>query len=267
MTTLSVIADAAARQAGDVEEVIASLPLSLARAADRASADVVAIAGDGNWPAQAVSAIENGARALLIVRPADADTTELTRAAHEKSVVIVIDTPWAGNPLISEAHARFRATAHSGGSLELRLVVQTKDVLQLALVDALQLVRAVLGEVADLRPLTWTRHGLHAEGRVLDVRVDLAIIRSDATHPHASVRLLAPNRAVEAQFPDWRCALPAQLMTVTSDGAASAPTLFESAHRAAWRRLLHHVNTSTPTDDLAHWQVDTATAVLAAALQ
>ena len=102
------------------------------------------------------------ARAVLIVRPVDADTTDLARAAREKSVVVVIDTPWAGNPVIPEARARFGAAARSGGSLELRLLVPTHDVLRLALVDALQLARAVLGEVADLRPLTWTRHGLHA---------------------------------------------------------------------------------------------------------
>jgi hypothetical protein len=265
MTALSVLADPAARHAGKVDEVVASLPVSLTHAADRAGADVVAIAGDVNWPARAVGAIEEGARAVLIVRPVDADTTGLARTAREKSVVVVIDTPWAGNPVMTEARVRFRAAARSGGSLELRLVVPTNDVLQLALVDGLQLTRAVLGEVADVRPLTWTRHGLHAEGRVGDVLVDLAIVGSDATRPHASVRLLAVNQAVELQLPDCRSARPAQLMTVTGDGAASAPTLFESAHRAAWRRLLHHVNTGTPTEDLAHWQVDTATAARAAA--
>ena len=97
--------------------------------------------------------------------------------------------------------------------------------------------------------------------------LDLAIVASDATPPHASVRLLAPDQAVELQLPDWRSARPAQLMTVTGDGATSAPTLFESAHRAAWRRLLHHVGTGTLTEDLAHWQVDTATAARAAALR
>ena len=131
MTALSVLADPAARHAGQVDEVIASLPLSLTHAPGRAAADVVAIAGDANWPAQAVSAIEDGARAVLIVRPVDADTTDLARAALDKSVVVVIDTPWAGNPGDPRGARTVPGAARSGGSLELRLVVPTNDVLQL----------------------------------------------------------------------------------------------------------------------------------------
>lgn len=258
MTALSVRADSAARDVGAVDEVIASLPLSLTSAAN--GADVVAIAGEAGWPAHAVDAIEQGARAVLLVRPVDADASELARLAQQRSVVVVVDTPWAGNPVIPAARTLFQDAARSGGSLELRLVVSTTDDLQQTLVDALYLARAVLGEVTSIRPLTRTNRALHAEGRIGDIVVDIAIVRSDATPPNASARLLAPERGVELQLPDWRVARPARLITITGDGLTAAPALFESAHRATWRRLLHHVRTGTPSCDLTHWRADSATA-------
>lgn len=60
--------------------------------------------------------------------------------------------------------------------------------------------------------------------------------------------------------PDGMTAQPALLTVTDTDGARSAPTLYESGHPASWRRLHRPLTTGGQATDLADFEVDIATA-------
>jgi hypothetical protein len=56
---------------------------------------------------------------------------------------------------------------------------------------------------------------------------------------------------VSVQVPDPDAAWPAEVRVTGAHGELLLPTLYESAHRSAWRRLKDHLGAGTRPDDLA----------------
>jgi hypothetical protein len=57
-------------------------------------------------------------------------------------------------------------------------------------------------------------------------------------------------------LPDPSNARPAVLVHTTSTGATTTPTIWETSHRAAWRRLHAAVTGARLTNDLADLRAD-----------
>ena len=57
-------------------------------------------------------------------------------------------------------------------------------------------------------------------------------------------------------LPDPGTARPAVLVNTTSTGATTTPTIWETSHRAAWRRLHATVSGARLTNDLADLRAD-----------
>jgi hypothetical protein len=242
--------------AGITRAVLASLPLSYAEQthASAAAASVVVIDGVPGWPDRVASAAQRGALGVLVVEPEPADCSPLLATLTDATTSVVLDTPWASNPVMSDAAEAFRLAADPGSRLECRIILHPGRDLRSALLHQLTLVRALLGPVAHSRLLTWSERGYAAEGTAGRCAVDLTLITTSAVPESAQCRLLTSDGSVELIIPSPDTAQPALLTTVGPTGALLAPTVYESGHRASWRRLHALITADDFSKDLADLQ-------------
>ena len=102
---------------------------------------VTVVGGSGNWPQAAASAIRAGATGVIVVAPDPADLSPL-RAPETRDVAVVVDSPWASNPVVGSAGNAFRAAATAGRRLECRVIARPGHPLAGVLLGQLSLVRA-----------------------------------------------------------------------------------------------------------------------------
>jgi hypothetical protein len=231
-------------QATIARTTLATLPLSF-----QDPTEIVIVDGGSDWPAEVSQAIRSGAAGILVVQPKPAEFAELLTA--DQSTVVVVDSTWASNPVISAAAQAFRAAATSDTRLECRVILAPGSDFSAALLDQLTLVRALLSPLSEVRLRYRSDHGFHAEGTTdSSMTVDLSVVCTTAVPASATVRLLTSDGSVELQLPSGATAQPARLITVGPDGAVLAPTQYETGHRASLRRL-RELLANAPADGLA----------------
>ena len=254
---LEVRSSDAARRAGDIDAVVASLPVSLRPAST--GTDLVAVDGQTGWAGAASQAIETGARGVVVIDPTTADVADLSTLARRRGVPVVIDYPFAGNPAVPVAAPYFSGHDDRHALLECTVTARLGADLARVLIDQLALVGALAARVEKAKALDWTSRryvisGLLADGR----RTRLTGICTDAGPPTAAVRMLREDGSMELTVPNPETARPAQATIVTPDGAKSLPTLFETAHRLAWRRLARLVHDGGQASDLTRFTNDSS---------
>ncbi len=256
-TQLTVTASPAAQESGDVAQVVAALPVSLHPASDRA--DLVGISGEDGWPEAAADAIASGARGVLVVDPVAADVDALIERAAAAGVPVVLDSPWAGNPAVEGAAAAFAAQHDPDSFAETRVDAPVASDLELVLLNQLSLVRAAIGPVTRIRFAHRNARGYDALADLANgVTAGLSAVLSDSLPHAASLRVLRSETAVELAIPAPVTAAPAHVTVSGPDGATLLPTLWETAHRAAWRRLHRLVQAGETAEDLAGFASDVA---------
>ena len=225
----AVYASAQVRSEAATDAVLASLPLSYAPGRSDGHALTI-VTGSIGWPATVAEAFDAGAMAVIVVWPQPADLGAL----RGRRGIVVLDSRWAPNP-----------------------------VMRSALLDQLTLVRALIGAVTDVRILTRSSHGFAAEGLAAGHPVDFELVCTGAVPESARVRLLTQDGSVDLVVPHSGIAQPARLMITSPDGALQSPTLYESGHRASWRRvpdLLANPSAARDLEDFASDQETTRTA-------
>jgi hypothetical protein len=193
----------------------------------------------------------------VIVDPTPVRPDEVPDAA---SVPVVVDYRFSGNPALAEAADAFgRWPAFA--MIEVAAVVADDGELEGALIDQLAALRRVGQPAARLTRLTWGRSGYYLTGSTAEGSpVLLSAHVTSGAPPSLRVRGLTHDRVVELALPDPGTARPAVLVSTTGAGALTAPTLWETSHRAAWRRLHAAVSGAEPTHDLAELRADLAVA-------
>jgi hypothetical protein len=258
-TVLNIFASEAVRATHASDAVLASLPLSYAPAADAGAGGVTVVDGSGRWPAATVQALQAGAVGVIVVQPGPAGLDEL-RAFAANPGVVVIDSTWASNPVVAAAGQALDAAIGQHSRVECRIVVRAGTDLDRALLDQLSLLRALVGPVVDLEILHRSEHGYVGEARANGAAVDLSVVCTSASPESATVRLLTSDGSIEVDIPSGETARPAHLTITNPSGAQITPTLYESGHRATWRRLHRLITSGEPADDLDGLEADIATA-------
>lgn len=254
MTTLRVSAPARAMGSGALAPVIASLPVSLrwVGAGNEVTPDLVAIDGGTGWPKRVLDAALGGARGLLLVNPVAVAPDEVPQV----SVPVVVDHRFAANPAVPPASRDFEEWPRDALVEVSSLLTDPSGAGQL-LLDQLATVRRLGLAAASLEPLTWSPSGYHVCGSTSSgTPLLLTAHVTTGSPPQLRVRGLAPDLAVELTVPDPGTARPAVLVRTTTDGATTSPTLWETSHRASWRRLHAAVANRLPTDDLTDLRAD-----------
>jgi len=256
-TSLGVYAGESARRSGDIDVVIASLPVTLRPST--AATELVGIAGETGWAGDALAAIEGGAIGLIIIDPVAEDAADLSLAAERRGVPVVIDYPFAGNPAMPMAAAYFSASESPHALLECTVTTRPGGNLRRLIMDQFALVRALDGQIETATALDWTDRRYVVTARTEQGRrVRLTAISTTAQPPAAAVRMLGADGSVEFNVPDPGTARPAVATLITPSGAESLPTLFETAHRLTWRRLARLVHDGGQASDLSRFTKDSS---------
>lgn len=258
---LPVFAGPGVRDRHQTDAILTSLPLSYAAAPAETVGGVVVVDGPGDWPQAASQALRAGAAGVIVVEPEARPLAELRRTAADHGLVVV-DSPWAANPVLEAAAAAFRATATAGPRLECRITVGVGGALPRTLLGQLGLVRALLGPVTQLRVQHRSEHGYVGEARSGGTAVDLSVVCTDAVPAQARARLLTGDGSVDLTIPSGETAQPARLTVTGPQGAVLAPTRYESGHRATWRRMHALLASGGSAPDLADLEADIRTAAV-----
>jgi hypothetical protein len=202
--------------------VLASLPKSL-RAVSR-DGDLTAIdLADEDWPQRLLEATKWGVRGVLLVNPrrmpaALADfEAELTTAPPT-----VVYSPWALDPTVLAHREQIAHAAASAALVDLLSVVPAgARTLDDVMLDQLALARVTVGEVPIHRSVVFSDFG--------------------TSSTRLSVR--APGEEWRLVFADPAYARPTLAYRIDDAGEQLQPTLYETAHRVAWRELHAAVTT------------------------
>ncbi|WP_210478973.1 hypothetical protein [Naasia sp. SYSU D00948] len=255
MTRQLTVASASDAPFAEQLAAIVTLPESLREASG--PADLIGIRGAAGWPAVAADAIRSGARGILVVAPVAADTAELEALATERRVPVVLDSPWAGNPAVAQSAPPFSALLGPGSLVEARADLPVGSDPEQGALDLLALVRRAVAPAAGLRVVRRGRTGWDAVAAVEGgASATLGVVLTDSLPPSATVRILGPVDSVVLTVPAPAAAAPGRVLVGRRDGETLLETRYETAHRAAWRRLHALVLDGEDSDDLAGFAAD-----------
>jgi hypothetical protein len=240
-----------AQKAGAVALAVASLPESFGPAADENSADVQVIAGQPDWTRHAVEAISAGARGIVVVNPSPENVNELTETAARHKSAVVLDQRWASNPATAAAEDAVRSMAGRAVVLDVVATAPVGTDSGALLADQVAAVVRLTGPLGNLRLLDRRPHGYTATAVLANgAPVALQGILSNARAASVTVTMLTDDGGAAVSLPDPVAAWPATVEVTGPHGELLLPTIYESAHRATWRRLKEHLDAGTLPSDL-----------------
>lgn len=243
--------------------VWASLPLSLAESAE--PGELVAVDGRGDgWAGYLAAALASGARGVLLVAPAPGADPDVVAAlageASARGVSVVVQTAWATDPGV-DAYAE--AVGDDLADTVLFDVLSTVDsadpdrpTLPAMMLDQLQLLRALGLQLSAVAVSRWLPGSVTVIGSVGGGTAVLTAVVGGGSAAH--IRFTARGSATESQLVVYGSAdaRPAEAELTGASGTLRLPSLYESAARAAWRRLHTSVTRSEPLDELTGLAAD-----------
>lgn len=209
---------------------------------------VKAVSGDG-WLEDALAELRNGADGILAVPSGRFDTVAAAALAHIGRPV-VIDDRWSRNPAVPSL-AMAIARVADAELVELRAHIPRADELVDAFTDLVALADILIGPLATLRVMAARDHTVVSTGTCAGRTIAISVQRSEVGDGGAVIRAIGRSTAVDGAVPNSATAAPAIIRFHDADGILKHPTIFESAHRAAWRALHGAVLSGTAPADLA----------------
>lgn len=254
-TTFDVHADSGAAETGDVAAVIASLPMSLAPGqADKAT--LQGVSGTNGWAHRAAETITKGAAGIAVIAPEPGDTQSLESLAASTSVPVVLGFRWASNPAVPQAAEAFKQAASDSALVEVTAYIRNSIPIEQVKAELLVLAGRLLGPLNDVRTLRTNKNGFAVAAALAGSGTPLTIaaVVSHALNNDVRVRMLTKNGSVDLLIPAPDTARPATLKRTGPDGTLISPTIYESSHRATWKRLTALAASGSPAPDLAEFR-------------
>lgn len=246
---LTVRAEPKASARGAVAWSVAALPVSLALAPHGRDADLHAIDGAEGWPQRVAEAAERGARGVLVVAPV-AESADESVLAVARGVPVVLDHGWASSPGILRARAALSETS-APVLVDVAAAVERSADLAEGLLRQLVVARALFGPIPKPTLVEQGPNAILAVGRTASSPLTFSVSVAPAGAAAATVKVVTSGGGLRLHLPSSASARPALVTTVDASGATLQPTVWESPHRASWRRLARAVRAREVTDDLA----------------
>lgn len=252
----TVTATPQAEENGAVELAVASLPVSFGPASEASAtagdaAQISAIDGAAGWTTEAIKAIDGGALGIVVVNAVPENTAALLDAAEAAGVAVVPDQRWASNPGLAGAEEAVRSVAGRAAMLDTVATAAAGTDPERLLTEHLAAVVRVTGQLDALLVLRRGTHGYTVSGRLANgAPVSLQGVLSNSRPAGVDFRLYTDDGGVSIAVPEPLAAWPAEVRATGPQGEILLPTLYESAHRATWRRLKEHLDAGTLPSDL-----------------
>lgn len=254
-TTFDVHAENGAAQTGAVASVVASLPMSLAPGqADTAA--LQGVSGTNGWAERAAEIIIKGAVGVAVIAPEPADTQSLERLAASNSVPVVLGFRWASNPAVAQAAEAYKQAAPDSALVEVTAYIRDSIPIEQVRAELLVLAGRLLGHLDDVRTLRTNKKGFAIAATLTPSGTPVTIVAviSNALNNDVRVRMLTRNGCVDLWIPAPDTARPATLKRTDPQGALTSPTIYESSHRATWKRLAALAASGSTAPDLAEFR-------------
>lgn len=238
-------------------EVVASLPVSFAFAQDSAP-DVRIVSGDGDWVARAREALAERARGIIVTDPSIVPVESVRALARDAIIPVVLSEAWAGNPAVTEVRARWGESIRAAMSVECTVTepLDGEERQALLLRQARVLrglgVRGVVLSGGSVSTRAYSLVGESSTGQ----QVSLFAVTSSGAPTALTVSLMGDGSSVRVSVPAATSARPAHASRLTPGSGEVLPTIWETAHRAAFRRMHDLIVTKKPSDDLEGFASD-----------
>jgi hypothetical protein len=254
-TTFDVHADNRAAQTGAIASVIASLPMSLVPGkADTAA--LQGVTGTNGWAHRAAETITKGAAGVAVIAPEPGDTESLESLAASASVPVVLGFRWASNPAVAEAAEVFKQASPDSALVEVTAYIRGSIPIEQVRAELLVLAGRLLGPLEDVRTLRNNKIGFAVAATLpgSGAPLTIAAVVSNALDNDVRVRMLTKNGCIDLLIPAPDTARPATLKKTDPQGALISPTIYESSHRATWKRLAALAASGSTAPDLAEFR-------------
>ncbi|HEX5727869.1 hypothetical protein [Microbacterium sp.] len=221
---------------------LASLPVSFTPATPDEFPDVTVIDGGAPWPLEVADAIRAGSRGVIVSAPSITDPADVRAAAdlaEQHGASIVLAEPYAGDPglLANQTDITHHMAAVDTVSIK-HIDVDADSDADSQLLAVLRTARAIGYPGIDVVTYMRTGHGFTASGVARNGAVFAGLgVRSSGAQEGQSVRGYGFARTVAVDLYGAATASPALISYTNVEGELRVPTVYETADRAAWKRL------------------------------
>lgn len=217
---------------------LATLPISFRAQAEGVSGAAVLIEGDRDWPVRAATAIDAGARAVIIIDPGmtDADAVlALAGCAEQAGAVVELAERYAGDPTLLR-HRADLAEHLAATSTFLISQLGDFDTPADAALDMVRTMRA-LGQSPHVTHIWQAAYAVVVRGTSGDAPLE-GIATAGKAGAGQQVDALGFGRTLRMSLRGDGSARPSDLRLANGKGERKLPQVFESVDRAALQRVL-----------------------------
>jgi len=224
--------------------VWASLPLSITEAA--APAQLVAVDGrTADWVADLAAALDSGAAGILLRAPSPGqdpdDIAALAVRAASRSIPVLVESAWATDPAVDAHRDSIAGELPSMALIDVLSTIGAVDpqrpTLPAVALDQLHLLRAIGVEPEQVQLSRWSPNSFTIVASRGPTRLVLSAVIGNCGPSKARVSARGPGSESSLLVFGSSNARPAEAERTDAAGTVRLPSLYESASRAAWRRL------------------------------
>lgn len=217
---------------------LATLPISFSAQEEGASGAAVLIEGERDWPTRAATAIDGGARAVIIIDPGmtDADAVlALAGRAEQAGAVVELAERYAGDPTL----LRHRVDLAEHLAATSTILISQLGSFATPADAALDMVRTMraLGQSLQVTHIWQAGHAVVVRGTAGDKLFE-GFATAGKAGAGQQVDALGFGRTLRMSLRGDGSARPSDLRLDNGKGERKLPQVFESVDRAAWQRAL-----------------------------
>jgi hypothetical protein len=191
----------------------------------------------------------DGARAVIVIDPSAEnpdDVETLAGLAEGRAAVVALSETFAGNPAIPAFRDRFPDAFTELAAVFVDSTAVDADPVDLALTH-IRVLRAVGLPALELQTASRHPRGFTYAGNAGGALLGGVGALTTALPPRLRLRGHSADRLIEIELPDASAAVPADAVLSDDTGGQVLPTIYETAHRATFRRTQAAILTGLST--------------------
>jgi len=227
---------------------LASLPVSYTAAAPDSVPQVMLISGEGEWARRGADAIERGCAAVIIVDPGMTSAeqiVELADLAERNGSIVECVERYAGDSTLLQHRRDLTQHLVAVSAIILTQIGDFQNPASAAL-DMVRTLRA-LGQTVAIDKLWTTAHSVGIRGTSGTTLIE-GLATAGTVAVGQRIQALGFGRTLSMTLHGDGSARPSDIRIANMKGERKWPGVYQSADRAAWRRIVASMAVSTSPD-------------------